>query len=74
MTTSPKMHAVESTNVHSIGHCGAHMHVRFKSGATYVYHDVPVETFEKCRASDSVGRFVNAHVKGKHTSKKLGDE
>lgn len=65
------MHPVESSSVESIGHDGAHMHVKFKNGHTYQFDDVPLETFEKARTAESVGRFINAHVKGKHPSKKL---
>lgn len=74
MATLPKMHGVKSSNIDSIGHDGTDMLVKFKGGATYRYHDVPAETFAKARAAESVGRFVNTHLKGKHTAKKLEDE
>lgn len=66
------MHPVASSQVESIGHDGQHMHVKFKSGGTYRYHDVPQETFEAARAAESVGKFINAHVKDKHAHTKLG--
>jgi hypothetical protein len=65
------MHPVESSSVESIGHDGAHLHVKFKNGHTYQFHDVPPETFEAARTAESIGRFINAHVKGKHPSTKL---
>lgn len=71
---SPTMHPVESSQIESIGHDGTHLHVKFKSGGTYRYEDVPVEKFEAAKSAESIGRFLNQHVKGKHAHTKIGDE
>lgn len=71
--TRPTMHPVKSSNVESIGHDGAHLYVKFKSG-TYRFDDVPVALFEEARTAESVGRFINERIKGKHPSTKLEPE
>ena len=71
MPTQPQMHAVRSTNVEAVGHDGADLHVKFKGGAHYVYHDVPDATFRALMASDSIGLFVHTHIKGKFPHRKV---
>ncbi len=67
------MHPVESSNIASVGHDGADLHVAFKSGGTHRYQGVPAETFEAMRSAKSVGKFFHAHIRGKHTSEKIND-
>jgi hypothetical protein len=42
------------------------LHVRFASGQTYTYADVPREVFEALLAAESAGRYLNASVKGRY--------
>lgn len=70
----PTMHAVESSNVVSIGHDGEDLHVTYKSGGTYVYAGVPAEAFDACRKAPSIGKFLHAHIRGKHTMTRLEEK
>ena len=38
--------------------------VRFRSGSTYAYSNVPAGVFEQFRTSDSKGGFVNRELRG----------
>lgn len=39
--------------------------IRFQSGGTYHYKDVPSEVYEKMKKAESLGSFLHHHVKGK---------
>jgi hypothetical protein len=43
----------------------------FKSGASYLYRDVPLFLFEGLRSSESKGSFINRYVIAKFSFKKL---
>ena len=63
----PDMHAVESTNIESIGYnqFTKELHVRFKGRPiVYVYQDVPMPHFEDLMRSESKGQYLSAHIKG----------
>ncbi len=71
-----KMTPIQSSNINAIGHDpeAQALHVRFKSGDCYVYAGVGRELFESAMASDSIGRFIAQHVKGKFEFTKLDRE
>lgn len=46
--------------------------VDFKGGASYIYHDVPQETWEDMVNSESAGRFLQAKIKGTFEYTKVG--
>ncbi|MEJ0050917.1 MAG: KTSC domain-containing protein [Methylovirgula sp.] len=71
-----KLTSVKSSNVDAVGHDAdaRALHVRFKSGDHYVYAGVGREIFDLAMASDSIGRFIAAHVKGKFEFTKLDRE
>lgn len=46
--------------------------VDFKSGVSYIYHDVPQETWEDMVNSESAGRFLQAKIKGTFEYTKVG--
>lgn len=64
---------VKSSNIEAIGHDGASLIVKFKSGGTYHYHDVPPEHHDAMLAADSPGGYFHAHVKGKFKHTKMGE-
>lgn len=37
--------------------------ITFKNGKKYVYEEVPAEKVSEMIASDSVGKYLNAHIK-----------
>lgn len=59
----------ESTAVAAVGYSGPLrlLLVRFTGddGRTYLWFDVPPETYDALGAADSVGRFVNKEIKGR---------
>ena len=62
----PEMFYVDSSNVEAIGYDeeAQELHVRFLSGGTYIYHEVPKDVFEDLRVASSTGSFLNRVVKG----------
>lgn len=40
------------------------LEVEFTNGSIYAYASVPYELFEAMLEADSVGRFLNTHIKG----------
>jgi hypothetical protein len=70
LTAKPKaptfaMQKVKSSQIEEIGHTGDCLCVTFKGGGTYHYHGVSADLFEQMKKSDSCGKFLHAHVKGK---------
>ena len=74
MSDKVEMHPVKSSNIEAIGHAGDALHVKYKSGQTYVYAGVPESHFHNARSSDSVGKYINANIKGTFDHAKLPDE
>ncbi len=64
---------VKSSNIAAIGHDAetGRLHVRFKSGDHYAYDGVPEDFLPRVLASNSIGRFLAGHVKGKFEFKQL---
>lgn len=63
----PTMTPVTSSNIAAIGHDGEHLYVRFTSGKTYRYADVPAADHEAFANADSHGRHFNDHIKNSYT-------
>lgn len=61
------MKPVKSSQIHSIGHDGKQLSVKFHSGATYDYPDCPQETYDMMMAlhgaGQSIGKLFHLHVK-----------
>lgn len=53
---------VTSSNVVSVGWANGTLEVEFKSGI-YRYLGVPEDVYVRMKAANSVGRFLNEHVK-----------
>ena len=64
--------SVKSSNVDAIMHNPEtnQLHVRFKSGGTYIYDGVDAEKHSALMSADSIGGYIHAHVKGKHAVNK----
>lgn len=64
---------VQSSTIRSIGYDPEEqtLHVSFKSGGDYVYHDVPPEKHEAFMLSGSKGIFLHQNIKGQHDHTKL---
>ena len=65
----PEMQFVDSSNLEQIGYLGDEMelHVIFRGGARYVYHDVPPQIFEGLAEAPSKGSYLNREIKGVYT-------
>lgn len=48
--------------------------IRFSSGATYDYADVPATVGVEIFEAESVGRYFHANVRGKYEATKRGEE
>jgi len=59
------MEAVFSSSVTAIGFDSDlnDLEVKFKSGKTYLYADVPEAVFDNLMDSPSIGQFVNQQIK-----------
>ncbi len=59
------MIAVQSSNVTSVGYESdtRTLLVRFKSGDLYKYRNVPPEVYKGLLMAESVGKYLNQHIK-----------
>lgn len=74
-----KMSPCKSSNIHEHGYdpTTRTLAVRFKGrdgkpGDLYHYHDVTPTTHAAMLKAESIGSFLNAHVKATHKAKKIG--
>jgi hypothetical protein len=71
----PEMKYVRSSSVEAIGYDeDAHeLWVRFVSGGTYVYSDVPRTTYHDFMRADSKGSYLNREVKPNYAFRAQAD-
>jgi len=64
---------VDSSNVAEVGHDSDTdtLVVLFHNGGMYAYDDVPRTVYDQMLSAESVGKFFNAHVKGKYDFRKV---
>src|SRR5258707_14369021 len=64
--TMPEMIYVDSSSIEAIGYDAdaGELHVRFLSGASYIYRGVPAHIFDALMQSPSKGSFINREIKG----------
>lgn len=64
---------VRSSNVAEVGYEQESLilEVVFHDGSIYHYFDVPQTIFEQMIGSESVGRFLNEHIKGHYRYSRL---
>lgn len=57
--------SVSSTSIDKLGYeeQRAQLQITFKSGRTYVYEDVPVDTYEELLSAESQGAYFNRHIR-----------
>ena len=70
----PTIRRVDSSSVEAIGYdpATAKLYIRFHgSGRAYVYYGVPPAVYASLMAADSIGRFVNAEIKGTYDFRRL---
>lgn len=61
---------VESSMARAIGYDADRqvLQIEFQAGAVYRFEDVDGETWSQLQQSESVGKFFNQHIKGRHPS------
>jgi hypothetical protein len=59
------MELVESSSIEAIGYdsASAELHVRFRSGHTYVYTDVPRTAYDGLMTAESIGRYFTHFIR-----------
>jgi len=59
---------VASSNVASVGYDASTLtlEVEFHSGSVYQYFDVPEAVFQELVSSESVGTYLNQHIKNSY--------
>ena len=59
------MTPVKSSNIEAVGYDDdkKRLTVRFKSGGTWHYEDVPADVHKRFVSADSIGRFFAAHIR-----------
>lgn len=59
---------VKSSQIKAIGYDNetSELYVAFNNSTTYKYSNVPYEVYEKMLASESIGKFLGAFIKGKY--------
>lgn len=67
------MDAVVSSVLAAVGYdeYAKRLIVRFKSGATYEYLNIPKALYAELMASEAKGKFSSAHIRGKFDGRKL---
>ena len=77
MSNLPTMTPVKSTNIHSVGHDGSALYVRFQgkhtAGKIYRYPTAGVEHHEALLAADSPGRHFLDRIKFFHEGELIGE-
>jgi len=65
-----------SSNIDEVAYDNFTMYlfVKFNSGATYRYEDVPRQVFDRLMESDSKGTFLNINIKKNYAFEKLDDD
>lgn len=60
--------AVQSSMIQRVGHDAdtRQLHVTFKNGDTYIYHDVPGDAHEALASAASVGQHFLANIRDQY--------
>lgn len=63
-----EMKPVKSSNISAIGFDAENkaLHVSFRNGTSYIYHDVDAEKHAALMKADSVGSHFHAHIRNGH--------
>jgi hypothetical protein len=69
----PAMEWVNSSNIEQIGYVedDRELWVRFRSGDTYVYSDVPPAAYDDIMRADSKGSYVNREIKPNYSHRRV---
>lgn len=69
-------HAVESSFIKAVSYSRAThtLLIEFSSGSVYEYADVSRHRRDRFLSAESIGRYFNAHIRGKYQFKIVGEQ
>lgn len=62
---------VSSSNIASVGYEPNNLYVRFNSGWTYVYYNVPYSEYRNLLSASFHGRYFAAHIKNSYSYRRI---
>lgn len=62
---------VDSSSVRSVGWSDGTLELEYVNGYTYQYFDVPQPTYAALLAAESIGAYVNKHIKPHYEVREL---
>lgn len=65
---------VVSSTINAIGYSLGKLFVRFKSGTSYSYDNVPYDIYDALKKAESCGQFLHRAVKGKFKYTRLSND
>lgn len=65
---------VVSSNIKQVGWQDGSLYIKFNSGVSYVYENVPLPTYQGLAGAGSTGQYFHHHVKGKFSYTALGTD
>lgn len=68
---TPNMISVVSTDLASVGHDGQNLFIRFNSGPTYIYSNVPESIFRELLVAPSKGKYFHRFIKNAYTGHRI---
>lgn len=69
-----RMIPVTSSNVKSVGYDAGNLYVDFLNGGRYRYLDVPIDLYDGILKAESVGKYLNTHIKPTYRYERLHPE
>lgn len=63
---------VDSSVIAAVGYTHGLLFIKFNSGDTYLYFDVPYYQYNDLFNASSVGSYYNEEIKGNYESEKIG--
>lgn len=68
---TPALTPVTSSNIHSVGHDGNALYVKFHNGTMYRYPTAGADLHAGIMAAESAGQYFHKHIKLAHQGEKV---
>lgn len=66
------MHSVNSSDIASVGYENGTLYIKFNSGGTYSYSNVPESVYRNLMNASSHGKFFQANIKNVYPYRRIG--
>lgn len=66
-----KLQTVNSSAVEAMGWEKETLYIQYRGGRVYSYAEVPKHVYDSIKNAESIGKFVNKHIKGAFTAQSL---